>query len=169
MTPEDWYRRFVDLQIYLGWTEDDVHRVLALGPVIEPEIGAIVEDFYVAIERCPATRARISGKQIECLKQTLGAWLRQLFAGQYDTEYVARRCLAGLRHVELGLPHVYVGIALARLRAGLLQAAQTHWRGATAELLLHLRSLNALLDLDQVLLAEIYSSILDLDLVELDN
>jgi heme-based aerotactic transducer len=171
MTPEDWYLHFVDLQDYIGWTEDDTQRVVALGPVVDSEIPAIVEDFYAAIERCPATRARarITDTQIHRLKQTLLAWLRQLFAGRYDVDYVARRCLAGLRHVEIGIEQVYIGIALARLRSRLLLAAQTHWRRATDELLLHLRSLNALLDLDQVLLADIYSSVVDVDLVELNE
>jgi hypothetical protein len=45
-----------------------------------------------------------------------------------------------------------------------LLAAQAHWRGPVEDLLLHLRSLNALLDLDLVLIAEAYNSVVDLDL-----
>jgi hypothetical protein len=169
MTPDDWYRRFLELQEYLGWTEDDARRVIALGPVVAPELGAIVEDFYASVERHDSTRTLITGGsgQVDRLKQTLLDWLRQLFSGRYGVDYVARRRAAGMRHVELGIEQVYVGIALARLRSGLLLAAQVHWDGAAEDLLLHLRSLNALLDLDQVLLAEVYSSVIDLDLVGL--
>ena len=57
--------------------------------------------------------------QIERLKGTLIQWLRELFTGPYDAEYVARRWRVGYRHVEIGLDQVFTNVALSRLRQGI--------------------------------------------------
>ncbi len=37
-------------------------------------------------------------------------WLRELFAGRYDRDYVLRRWKVGNRHVEIGLDPVFTNV-----------------------------------------------------------
>src|SRR5204862_3652078 len=114
----DAFPRYQELQRYVGWTDDDARRVAAVAGLVEPSLPALVDDFYAEIERHADARKVITGgaAQIERLKGTLVQWLRELFHGRYDADYVARRWRVGWRHVEIGLDQVYTNAALSRLR-----------------------------------------------------
>ncbi|MBX6311412.1 MAG: hypothetical protein IRY99_00585, partial [Isosphaeraceae bacterium] len=152
------YKRYQELQNYVGWTEDDARRVVATAPLMEPALPALIEDFYDEIERHPDARKVITGgpAQIERLKGTLLRWVRDLLAGRYDRDYVERRWRVGWRHVEIGLEQVYTNVAMSRLRTGLCRAAQEGWRGDPALLRETIRSLNKLLDLDLAIIEDAY-------------
>jgi signal transduction histidine kinase len=96
--------------------------------------------------------------QVERLKGTLVAWLRELLSGQYGRDYVARRWRVGWRHVEIGLDQVYTNVALSRLRSGLVQAIQKHWAQDEATLIATVRALNQLLDLDLAIIEDAYQA-----------
>ena len=85
-----------------------------------------------------------------------GQWLRELFSGTYDADYVARRWRVGWRHVEIGLEQVYTNVALSRLRTGLVRNLQDHWQGDAASLKETIRALNKLLDLDLTIIEDAY-------------
>src|SRR5262245_31984446 len=123
MNSDELYRRYQELQEYVGWTDEDAARVRSLASVLEPHLPSLIDDFYEEIQRHPAARKVITGgqPQIERLKQTLRQWLRELLSGRYDRDYVARRWKVGRRHVEIGLDQVYTNVALSRLRKGLLR------------------------------------------------
>jgi signal transduction histidine kinase len=159
--PEQLYRRYQDLQLYVAWEESDALRVRNTGPLVAPVFPALVDDFYAEISRHPEAHKVITGgdEQIARLKKTLLAWLADLFAGQYDEHYVARRWRVGYRHVEIGLNQVYTNAALSRLRSGLLAALQTAWNGNVNELLAVRQSLNKLLDLDLAIIEDAYQSV----------
>jgi signal transduction histidine kinase len=125
---------------------------------LEPHFPALIDDFYQEIQQHPNASKAITGgeAQIERLKGSLRAWVRELFSGQYDKEYVARRWRAGYRHVEIGLDQVYTNVALSRLRTGLVRALQENWQGDKHELWETVRSLNKLLDLDLGIIQEAY-------------
>src|SRR5436190_20817123 len=112
--PKALFRRYQELQAYVGWTEDDARRVQAVGPLLEPSFGALIDDFYQEIERHPEAAKVITGgkAQIERLKGTLVAWACELFSGRYDIDYVHRRWRVGRRHVEIGLDQVFTNVAL---------------------------------------------------------
>jgi PAS domain S-box-containing protein len=152
------FRRYQELQEYIGWTGDDARRVNAMAPFLEPYLTGLIDDFYQEIERHPDTRRVIIGgaEQIDRLRGTLGGWLRELLHGPYDKEYVARRWRAGWRHVEIGLDQVYTNVALSRLRQGLLQALEERLQGDHREALASRRSLNMLLDLDLAIIEDAY-------------
>ena len=40
------FARYQELQRYVGWTEDDVVRVHAAGPLVAKHFVQLVEDFY---------------------------------------------------------------------------------------------------------------------------
>jgi signal transduction histidine kinase len=154
------YRRYQALQRYVGWTDEDAARVHGLMPVVEPHFTALIDDFYNEIERHPEARKVITGgaEQIARLKGTLTNWLRELFTGRYDADYVIRRWRVGLRHVEIGLDQVYTNAALSRLRRGMLDWIERHATGDSLELMKARRSLNLVLDLDLALIEDAYQT-----------
>jgi signal transduction histidine kinase len=160
MHPDELYRRYQELQEYVGWTDQDADGVRSVAALLDPRLAALVDDFYAEIERHPGARKVITGgpAQIERLKGTLIAWLRELLAGRYDRDYVARRWRVGWRHVEIGLDQVYTNVALSRLRRGLLLALEEDWQGPPRELLAVRRALNTLLDLDLAIIEDAYQA-----------
>src|SRR4051794_6041449 len=131
MDPDALYRRYQELQAYVGWTAEDAQRVQSVAGVLDPFLPGLIDDFYAEIDRHPGARKVITGgaPQIARLKGTLLRWLRALRAGPYEGEYVARRWKVGWRHVEIGLDQVYTNVALSRLRSGLAHALGEAWRG----------------------------------------
>jgi len=143
------YKRYQQLQRYVAWSENDVQRLRAMGELVAPHLPALVDDFYAEIERNPDARNVITGgrQQAERLKATLLQWLRDLFSGEYDQAFALRHWRIGVRHVEIGLPEVFVIVALSRMRNGLIRALENEWLGNQADLHKTIRSLNRLLDL----------------------
>src|SRR5262245_36221887 len=161
MNPDALYRRYQELQEYVGWSAEDARRVAAAGSVLESHLPALIDDFYAEIDRHPEARKVITGGagQVERLKGTLRGWLRDLLNGPYDQAYVIRRWRVGHRHVEIGLGQVYTNVALSRLRRGLLQALEKSWTGPPGELLAVRQSLNTLLDLDLATIEDAYQAV----------
>src|SRR5262249_37666513 len=147
MNPDDLYRRYQELQRYVGWTDDDARRVQSVAGVLDAHLGSLIDDFYAEIQRHPEAVKVITGglAEIDRLKGTLRTWLCELLAGPYDRDYVTRRWRVGGRHVEIGLDQVYTNVALSRLRRGLLQTFDEGWQGDFREALAIHRSLNMLL------------------------
>jgi signal transduction histidine kinase len=160
MNPDKLFARYRELQEYVGWTDSDAQRVAAIAPLVESSLFLLVDDFYEEIDRHPDARKVITGgrEQIERLKGTLRAWLRELLSGRYDAAYVVRRWGVGRRHVEIGLDQVYTNVALSRLRTGLLAALDTTWKGSPEEFRATARSLNRLLDLDLAIIEDAYQA-----------
>jgi signal transduction histidine kinase len=162
MLPQRLFERYQELQQYVGWSDEDAERVHALAPLVEPRLGALIDDFYAEIDRHPEAKKVITGgaEQVQRLKGTLINWLRELLSGRYDAEYVARRWRVGYRHVEIGLNQVYTNTALSRLRTGLLRifdaAAPAGW--TTEDLGEGKRALNKLLDLDLAIIEDAYQA-----------
>jgi signal transduction histidine kinase len=154
------YRRYQELQTWVGWTEKCARRVGATAKLLAPYLTALIDDFYDEIGRHPDARKVITGgeAQIQRLKGTLIQWLRELLAGRYDEAYVARRWQVGWRHVEIGLEQVYTNAALSRLRTGLMHSLHEHWQGNTTDLQDTVCSLNKLLDLDLAIIEDAYQA-----------
>lgn len=156
--PDEIYRRYKDLQSYVGWTDEDAERVRKIGPLVEPYLPAMIDDFYAEIARHPdASKVFTGGKaQIERQKVSLRGWLQELLSGPYDRDYAVRRWRVGMRHVEIGLDQVYTNVSLSRLRQGLVRALAENWTGSTDELVATIRSLNRLMDLDLAKIEDAY-------------
>jgi signal transduction histidine kinase len=160
MNSADLYRRYQELQQYVGWSSEDARRVQSVAGFLDPYLPPLIDDFYEEIQRHPGAVKVITGgqAQIQRLKGTLIRWVRDLLAGPYDAEYVARRWQVGWRHVEIGLDQVYTNVALSRLRRGLLRVLEEHWTHDTHELLVIRRALNTLLDLDLAIIEDAYQA-----------
>ncbi len=153
-------QRYRELQDYVGWTDDDARRIVALAPLLTPSLPGLIDDFYEEIKRHQGAMKVITGgqAQIERLKESLRQWVNELLSGQYDSAYVARRWRVGWRHVEIGLNQVYTNVAISRLRTGLVRALQENWQGDDAERWVAVRSLNRLLDLDLAIIEDAYQA-----------
>jgi signal transduction histidine kinase len=152
-------RLYRELQAYVGWTDEDTARVRRAGPLIEPHLTELIDDFYAEIKRHPkAHRVLADEAQVNRLKGSLRTWVHQLFEGPYDADYVARRWQVGRRHVEVGLEHIFAHVALARLRHGLIRALRAEWPADAPELGATVDSLNALIDLDLAIIEDAYAS-----------
>jgi signal transduction histidine kinase len=160
MQPSQIFERYQELQRYVNWSDADAARVRGAMHVMQPYFATLVDDFYDEIARHPEARKVITGgdAQIARLKQTLIAWLSELFSGNYDASYVARRWKVGYRHVEIGLDQVYTNAALSRLRRGML-AILNECQSMPGEALGAVRvSLNTLLDLDLAIIEDAYQA-----------
>jgi signal transduction histidine kinase len=156
----DVYTRYLELQRYVGWTDDDARRVSSVADAIRPHLPPLIEDFYDEIRRHPEALRVVTGgeAQIARLKQTFHRWLTELFSGNYDADYVARRWRVGYRHVEVGLNQVYTNAALSRLRRGLMIALETCLAAEAPRMLAVRQSLNLLIDLDLAIIEDAYQA-----------
>ncbi|MBS0209523.1 MAG: PAS domain-containing sensor histidine kinase [Planctomycetes bacterium] len=154
------FKRYQELQTYVGWQPTDAARVAAAAEALRPAFARLIDDFYEEIEKHEATRRVITGgaQQIMRLKGTLIGWLENLVSGVYDRDYVARRWRVGFRHVEIGLDQVFTNAALSRLRGGLARALDQAWTGDATALAAAHRSLNLLLDLDLAIIEDAYQT-----------
>jgi signal transduction histidine kinase len=160
MNPQAIYQKYQELQQYVGWTEQDAWNVRSLAHLVESFLPDLIDDFYDEIERHPGARRVITGgrQQVERLKETLRDWLRELFSGKYEEDYVIRRWRVGWRHVEIGLDQVYTNVALSRFRRGLFAALDRCDLGPDADVLAIRRSLTTLLDLDLAIIEDAYQT-----------
>ncbi|HZV05427.1 MAG TPA: protoglobin domain-containing protein, partial [Gemmataceae bacterium] len=140
--------------------DECARRVAATAELLAPHLVALIDDFYDEIGRHPNALKVITGgqAQINRLKGTLRQWLRELLAGSYDQNYVARRWQVGWRHVEIGLEQVYTNVALSRLRTGLMRHLHESWPGDKKDLQETVRALNKLLDLDLAIIEDAYQA-----------
>ena len=152
--------RYQELQRYADWTESDTRWILAIASRLEPAFDIVVTDFYDEIEHHQATRILLSGgeSQVQRLKLSLLAWLRDLCSGVYDEGYVTRRWRVGLRHAEIGLDQVYCNMAMARVRSGLIGALARGWDRGSQDLQSAILAVNKLLDLDLAIIEDAYQT-----------
>src|SRR5689334_9875145 len=80
MDPDRLINRYRELQSYVGWSDDDAALIVRTGPLLEPYLHALIDDFYDEIERHPNAWKVITGgdAQIQRLKGTLVQWIRDL-------------------------------------------------------------------------------------------
>jgi PAS domain S-box-containing protein len=151
------FKRYRDLQAYVGWTEADAARIRAVAELVRQHARLLIEDFYEEIERHPDASRVITGgpAQIARLKASLTAWLSDAFEGPGDADYVTRRWKIGLRHAEIGLNPAYASAAMARLRNGIVDIIAKAIQ-ASDERLMTAKSLNKLLDLDLTVIHDAY-------------
>lgn len=156
LTPQ----RFVELQQYLNWSAEDAENVPSLRRLLAPATADFVTDFYAELLRHPAASRVLTGGpvQIDRLKASLETWLLELLGGLYDESYVRKRWQVGYRHVQIGLDQLFVSAALSRLRMQMLSVLHGHPAEDPARRLSLSRTLNRLLDLDQMLIHAAYDA-----------
>jgi len=113
-----------DWKAFVGFTDSDPETLRELGPIVAPNIDAIVTGFYDVLLRNPAAQAVFQGgaEQMDRQRRKLSVWIQELFSGRYDDAYVASRAQIGATHVEVGLPQQYTILGMHILRGLILEA-----------------------------------------------
>lgn len=155
---QELFHRYEELRRYVSWTSGDDERVAACRDAVSPFFDELIDDFYEEILRHEDTKTVLGddAARIQRLKRSLSAWLEELFSGPYDVEYVMRRWRVGMRHVEIGLPHVFAVAALSRLRRGLVNRLGAVWIGDCIGFAETVGSLDKAIDLDIAIIGEAY-------------
>lgn len=95
---------FDEIKSYVGFTDDDAQRLKAIYPIVEPHFEKVVIAFYDTLMAHPRARGVFVGEeQISRLRRSLFVWMEEVFAGEYDDAYFARRQRIGRVHVDVGL------------------------------------------------------------------
>ncbi len=139
---------------YMRFSPVDAASLRALGPVLAPHFGQIVDRFYEAIDRTPGAASVFTGgsAQIERQKAMLRGWLEGLFAGSYDAAYFERRARIGRTHVRIGLDQQYMFGAMNLIREGLHAAL----RGAGRDEPAAHAAIDRLCDIELAIMLETY-------------
>ncbi len=123
MNPDDLFRRYQELQQYIGWQQDDARRITAVADPLEPFLPALIDDFYAQIEMHPGARKVITGgaAQIARLKGTLRGWFYELLHGPYDRNPTPEKKADHLRRIKR---HIVLGNLIRNAREAMPQGGQ---------------------------------------------
>ena len=144
-----------ELHRYVDFSEQDARTLKEALPVAQPHFEQILSEFYAKVWAHPAAAAVLTGgpAQVERLKQTLYAWLTELFEGPFDQSYFERRARIGHRHVEIELPQQYMLTAMNQVRRHLLDAMLA---AGGPQLPQRVRAVNKVLDIDLAIMLHVY-------------
>jgi signal transduction histidine kinase len=155
----DLYRRYQELRSYVNLVDENVQLAVAVWPLIEPSVDLLVDDFYKEILRHEEAKSVFGGpEQVQRLKASLRDWIAELFAGNYDQEFVARRWQVGFRHVQIGLQPVWVSAAMSRLREHTLSVISARWSDSAGDLEKTRSTVARMMDLDLALIQDAYNT-----------
>src|SRR5450631_494545 len=150
---------FESLKQYVGFTDDSSAALRGFHYIAEPSFGAIIDDFYDAIETHPGASAAITGGQvqIERLKQTLVHWLATMMLGPHDEAYFEMRARIGRVHVRISLPQQFMFTAMDRIRVRLLEVIRERLADADPDEAQRISTaLHQILDLELAIMLETY-------------
>lgn len=105
---------------YIEFSPEDLDHVRTLGQLLKPVLQDISDAFYDALTTSPMVSRIFEGpEQITRLRHSLLGWLEELFEGQYDEDYYARRMRIGYIHVQVGLEPHFVSGAMNIIRSAI--------------------------------------------------
>lgn len=97
--------------LFLSLEEEDITTLMRLKPIMEKNVGKIVDTFYGHIQEIPNLTMIIQEHStIQRLKQTLEKYILDMVSGDIGEKYVVRRKVIGSVHNRIGLfPEWYIG------------------------------------------------------------
>jgi signal transduction histidine kinase len=142
--------RFVDM------SAEDLGRLVAVHPMLEPHFADIATRFYEAIAAEPEAARLLSGPaQVERLRATLIDWMSTGLLGPHDERFYDKRSRIGRRHVQIGLDQHYMFTAMNVVRTAYQdRIVATH--PSTAEAGPILAAVNKLLDVELAIMVRHY-------------
>jgi len=140
---------------YVGLTDEDRMRLVALHPVLEPKFAQIAGRFYDAVWADPRAAAVLSGPaQTERLRLTLIDWMSTGLLGPHDERFYEKRSRIGRRHVQIGLAQEYMFTAMNVVRIAYQEAILAAF--PAGELGPMLGAANKLLDIELAIMVRHY-------------
>ncbi len=148
-----------EIRSYVDLSDAELEKACRAWPYLEPEIGIFVDDFYSQILKHDATRQILrSPEQIERLKHSLHNWIRELFTPVRDHDFISRRWAIGLRHVQIGLPSLWVAAAMSRLRDQMLTTLAARYPNDRNDLWEVISALTRAIDFDLAIIQDAYQA-----------
>lgn len=96
-----------ELRDLMGITPAIAARLAALSEAAHAATPQLAEAFYARLMEHEETAEYLRQTSLEARHRTIGQWFVDLFSGNYDDEYVAKRIMIGKVHVRIGLPVRY--------------------------------------------------------------
>jgi len=153
------YRRSIELRQYVGLTESQIELAFAAWPIIEPDLDAFVQDFYLEILEHEAARRVFSGPdKVARLQVTIRRWIEELFTSTHDEAFVTSRWAVGLRHVQIGLESVWVSAAMSRLRDRMIRSLVARFPSERTDLPEVISAISRMMDLDLAIIQDAYQA-----------
>jgi len=141
----------------LGINDDTKHNVALFRPVLEAEIGNVINRFHAHILTLPEAKKIRENQDIKGRLAPLQRdhWMR-LFSCRFDAEYVRGALAVGQRHFDRGVaPYIYIG-GYTYFHCELIQLASRHF-ARPLELANLLSALSRLVSLDMDLALSAYT------------
>ncbi|MVP00263.1 globin-coupled sensor protein [Paenibacillus lutrae] len=140
----------------IGLTQEDMWVLHAVQPLITEHIDEIVETFYQSVLDVQSLKKIIEDQStVERLRQTLREHLIEMFSGQVDADFIAKRLRIAEVHQRIGLaPKWYMG-AFQNLQNAFLQLIHTNFPLGQNSLQL-ITVVSKLLNFEQQLVLEAY-------------
>jgi signal transduction histidine kinase len=140
---------------YVGFTDDDRARLVALHPRLAPRFPAIANRFYEAVLTNAAAASVLTGSaQIERLRLAIVDWMSSGLLGPHDEQFYEKRTRIGRRHVAIGLSSQYMFTAMNVVRLAYQDCILELY--PPAEAFAVLRSVHKLLDCDLAIMVQHY-------------
>lgn len=144
--------RIIDL------TKDDLRYMKYLYPFIEENILPIVDDFYKALEIEPSLQRIIdSHSSTDRLKVTLRRHLLEMFEGNLDKNYIAKRIQIAKVHVHIGLQTKWYIAAFQEISTSFFDIAKKVIK-EPEDLIKALGAISKIINLEQQLVLESFES-----------
>ena len=99
-----------------GLSEQDQTILKESASVIVPHITAVTDEFYKQLAAEPKTAKYIEGR-VDLLKTTHIQWLKALFSGNYDEDFIESQLRIGRAHVTAKIPPLFVASSMSYLRS----------------------------------------------------
>ncbi len=164
-------KRYNEVRGYVQLTDADLELCVDSWPAVEPFVPQLIDDFYDEIMRHIDTSSAITGgpQQVARLKLTLIDWLKRLFAGNYDEDFIRGRWIIGWRHVRIGLPQIWAATAMSRMKHRLSECLTASKIWPVESLFKRLSAIGRLMDVDLMLIQEAYHTESVADYVQLER
>ncbi len=131
-------------------SENDCETLRQFWKIVEPNLPAILDEFYGHLASVPSLARILAGSSISRLKQAQSSHWARLFAGTFDTAYMEGVYAVGAAHTRIGLePRWYIGaykLVLNRLID--LALKQYRWKPAQQRDTIHAVNTAVMLDID---------------------
>ncbi|MGE7604883.1 protoglobin domain-containing protein [Peribacillus sp. NPDC097675] len=142
--------------MFVSLEEKDITTLMRLKPIMEKNVGKIVDNFYGHIQEIPNLTMIIQEHStIQRLKQTLEKYILDMVSGDIGENYVVRRKVIGSVHNRIGLfPEWYIG-AFSIIQHEVLQML-THECGSWEEAQVYYYSFQKLCSFDMQIAIQTY-------------
>ncbi len=116
--------KLAEFRTYAEFGSEELEELRALWPSVEPQLQPIVDDFYERILSHESTAGIVRDpKQLTRLMKTLKGWLKELLCDTRDEHYAERRQRIGRAHVQVGVDHATMFMAMSAMQAQLERVA----------------------------------------------